>query len=192
VVWSGRGRLELARGTIYIDRRQRAQSGASGTASTLEVRTPFGTVAEVGTQFELAVTAERLRARVREGAVAFSTGEERHLAAAGVELEWSAGTGVNRRAIESFGEPWSWTLEASPPIDLEGRTLDQALTWVARETGYRVAWLDPTLETGSGTERIIGTLVLRPLEAATLVPRLFGLDARVEAGTLTIADRADG
>ena len=189
VVWSGRGRAELASGTIYVDH---AGSASTPSEPTLEVLTPFGTVTDVGTQFELAVSDTALRVRVREGAVTFATAEERHLAPAGVELDWSGSGAVTRRAIARSGEPWDWVIEAAPAIDLEGRTLDEALAWIARETGYTVAWPDAALHSRAGAERIVGELVLRPSEAVTILPRLFGLAARLENGTLTVVGGADG
>ena len=88
VVLAAPGRLELNRGEIYVDHR--GERSAEGTGASLEIHTELGVVTEVGTQFAVAVAGGTLRARVREGAVVYTTGSERYLAAAGSELEWAA------------------------------------------------------------------------------------------------------
>ena len=185
LVWLGGDRLELARGTLYVDRR-RDPGAAPGPP--LEIRTAFGTVSDLGTQFELAVDATGLRARVREGAVTLSRDDERHLAAAGTELRAGAGSGVERRAVEPWGDTWSWAIDAAPAIELDGRTLGDALAWIGRETGRRVVWSDPALHDRAAGERLAGALALGPAEAAELVPRLFGLEARMLDGTILIEE----
>lgn len=185
LVWLGGEQLEFARGTLYVDRR-RDPGAAPGPP--LEIRTAFGTVTDLGTQFELAVDATGLRARVREGAVTLSRDDERHLAAAGTELRAGAGSGVERRAVEPWGDTWSWAIDAAPAIELDGRTLGDALAWIGRETGCRVVWPDPALHDRAAGERLAGALALGPAKAAEIVPRLFGLEARILDGTILIEE----
>ncbi|HEX2466077.1 MAG TPA: FecR family protein, partial [Thermoanaerobaculia bacterium] len=156
VVLAARGRLELERGQVYVDHR--GERSAEGMGAALEIHTELGVVTEVGTQFEVAVAGGTLRTRVREGVVAFTTGSERYLAAAGSELEWAAPSGAARRQIAPFADVWSWTLEAAPALDLQGWTLDRVLTWVTRETGRQVVFADPALHARLGGERIAGEL----------------------------------
>ncbi|HEX2464307.1 MAG TPA: FecR family protein, partial [Thermoanaerobaculia bacterium] len=182
VVLAARGRLELERGKLYVDHR--GDRSAEGTGPALEIHTELGVVTEVGTQFEVAVAGGTLRTRVREGVVAFTTGSERYLAAAGSELEWTAPSGAERRQIAPFADVWSWTVEAAPALDVQGWTLDRVLTWVTRETGRQVVFADPALHARLGGERIAGELRIGPLDALEIVPRLYGLVARVDGGTL--------
>jgi hypothetical protein len=58
------------------------------------------------------------------------------------------------------------------------------LTWVTRETGRQVVFTDPALHARLGGERIAGELRIGPLDALEIVPRLYGLVARVDGGTL--------
>ena len=181
VVLAAPGRLELDWGEIYVDHR--GERSADGTGA-LEIHTELGVVTEVGTQFEVAVAGGTLRTRVREGVVAFTTGSERYLAAAGSELEWAASRGAARRQIAPYADVWSWTVEAAPALDLQGWTLDQVLAWVTRETGREVVFADPAVHARLGDERIVGELLVGPMAALEIVPRLYALVGRVDGGTL--------
>jgi ferric-dicitrate binding protein FerR (iron transport regulator) len=177
-------RLDLERGEIYVDRRAEATTAAP--ARHFEVHTAFGVISEQGTQFAVAVDSDGVRARVREGAVVWSNGREHHRAGSGAEIEWSTAGGLSLGEVAPFGDAWKWALEAAPPVDLEGWTLDAVMAWVGRETGRRVEFVDPALQARVGAERIAGVLVLTPGQAAEIVPRLYGLMSRADQETLFV------
>jgi hypothetical protein len=183
VVLRAAGRVELERGSIYVDRRHDPDEERR---DPIEVITAFGVVHDLGTQFELAVSGDTMTTRVREGEVAVIAEGERHIASAGAELEWSASRGVVRREIASNAAAWSWVIEAAPAVDLEGWTLEQTMAWMARETGSVVTFADPALAARIGSERIDGELKLQPGQALEIVPRLFGLTLRTEPGAIVL------
>ena len=61
------------------------------------------------------------------------------------------------------------------------------LAWVTRETGREVVFADPAVHARLGGERITGELLVGPLAALEIVPRLYGLVGRVDGGTLFLA-----
>jgi hypothetical protein len=51
-----------------------------------------------------------------------------------------------------------------------------------------VTFADPESRTQLGAERIEGELLLAPTQALEIVPRLFGLATRIEAGTIVLEE----
>jgi hypothetical protein len=60
------------------------------------------------------------------------------------------------------------------------------LAWVTRETGRDVIFTDAAVHARVGNERIAGELRVTPLEAVEIVPRLYGVVARVDGGTVLL------
>lgn len=180
------GVLALDRGAVYLD------SDAALPDAALEVRTPFGVARDVGTQFSVRLFDEELRLQVREGAVdVAATSGERYPARAGEALTVRAdGTG-ERTALPPYGAAWQWILETSPPFELEGATVAGMLTWVARETGWRVTYADEDLAAEAATIVIHSSVAgLRPDQAPALILPPSGLDSQFQDGVLVISRAA--
>jgi ferric-dicitrate binding protein FerR (iron transport regulator) len=166
--------IELRRGAVYLD--------SEGTG-TVAVHTPFGTVMEVGTQFEVRLLESAVRVRVREGAVRVAS----HRAEAGTELILQADGSVTRSRIAPYGPPWSWVVKAAPPIRIEGLTLAEVLKRVNRETGWTVRYEDPGLATSAGEIVVHGNVEpLAPDQALEVVLPGAGLEQRVGDGVLIL------
>lgn len=184
-------RLELERGAVYVD----SEATAAG-AGAVEVVTAFGTVQEIGTQFEVRVDdgeAATLRLRVREGTVSLLQGDASHSVATGEELTFHHDGSVARGTVERHGSAWKWILAAAPSLDIEGQTLRSYLEWVSRETGWRVRYADPALAESAATIELHGTIEgLAPDESASVVLPGSGLDYRVESGTLLVTRPSNG
>lgn len=177
--------LTLETGTIYIDSDS---INSDSNAAALEIRTAFGIARDIGTQFEVRVTDADLRLRVREGKVLLeSRGDNSsHEAEAGDELTVDDG-GVTRSPVTPHGESWGWIHDAAPTWDPEGRTLEEILQWIARETGLAVHYQDPATVEDKLPTRFHGSMpTLRPDRAADVLLPTFGLRARQEGGTLSI------
>jgi len=174
--------LVLDHGAVYLDTGREAP----GTEA-LAVRTSFGVARDVGTQFEVRVAEETLQVRVREGRVEVDTGAETHAAAAGVALRVDARGRAEREPIAAHGTTWSWVLDASPPFELEGRTLAEYLRWLTRETGWRVEYEDPELRREADEITVHGSVTdLRPDETPDLVLSGAALHYRLQGGVLVV------
>lgn len=169
--------LDLERGAIYAD----TESGA------LEIRTPLGTVRDIGTRFAVRVAGPALRVQVRHGAVAVERGGRTHVTPAGQELVLRSDGTSEKREIAGYGPEWEWVLEAAPGFDAEGRTLEQFLGWVARETGWEVRFADEELAASAKGIVLHGGLAgLRPDQAPFAVLPGAGLEGELQEGTLVV------
>lgn len=183
--------LELERGAVYIDSGV-PQKDAEGGEPVL-VQTAWGEVTERGTQFEVRVGSGGVRVRVREGAVelaspASSTAAGRAWQAeAGTELTLATNGRLSRATVPAHGEAWAWVQQIAPTFRLEGRTLADFLVWVERETGWRVAWADPTRATTAATTVLHGSgEELPPEQALAAVLPTCGLADRRDGETVVL------
>jgi len=176
--------LALRRGAVYLD--------SGGGSQDLAVKTRFGVARDVGTQFEVRLLDGAWSVQVREGEVRLELGDETVAAPAGTTVTARSDGTLERAAVSAHGAPWDWVLRASPPFELEGRSVREFLAWVTRETGWRLRFADPELE--RETREIIahGSIAgLTAAEAPEVVLPSSGLDYRTTGGTLVIA-RAGG
>ena len=171
-------RLRLEAGALYLD--------ASGD-EPFTIETPFGDVHDIGTQFEVSLDAGGVRVRVREGLVDVQGPDGSHSAAAGDEIKLGPGGALSRRPVASHGEPWQPYLDVAPTYALEGSTLESYLEWLRRETGWRLEFRDPSIQTASRTIVLHGSLEgLSVTETPLPVLRTCGLGGRIEDGVLEI------
>jgi ferric-dicitrate binding protein FerR (iron transport regulator) len=170
--------LTLDRGAVYVD------SNHSGVV----IRTPIGSVRDIGTQFEVRLAADRMRVRVREGRVDLQHGGATHSAAAGVELDADAGGGVTEHSIARSGADWEWVVRAAPPIHLDGRTLSEVVASVTRDEGVKAVWFDETSR-NAASMRLHGDVPLTPEEALDTALVASGLTSRTDGDRLIIKRR---
>jgi ferric-dicitrate binding protein FerR (iron transport regulator) len=156
------GRVTLRAGTIYLD------SGPATGSAGFEVVTPFGTVRDIGTQFEVASSAQRLRIRIREGAVELeNSGQEAAvLGSAGEQISLDIDGELRRDAFSPFDAEWGWAEALAGAPEIEGLSLLQFLSWVARETGRDLRFDAPRTETRARSVTLHGRAQdLAPLQA---------------------------
>ncbi len=175
-------RLELERGAVYID------SGAEGASDGLEIGTPLGTVREIGTQYEVRLNGG-MRVRVREGSVSVDHSGGTFSASRGEQLLVDSGGEVVRSPVTLTGPTWSWVLDTAPSPDIEGRSLGAYLDWIARETGWQIAYEEASLERYA-TETVYGSIEgMTPEESLRAVLSSSGLGYRLDGETLVIGRR---
>jgi ferric-dicitrate binding protein FerR (iron transport regulator) len=167
--------LTLERGAVYVD---------SNGAGVL-VRTPMGNVRDIGTQFEVRLTSDRMRVRVREGRIDLQRGAATHTAGPGVELDADTRGGVTPHSIARTGAEWEWVLRAAPPIHLDGRTLSEVVASVTRDEGLKPVWFDETAQ-NAATMRLHGDVPLTPDEALDTALVASGLTSRIDGDRLII------
>ncbi|HET9767996.1 MAG TPA: FecR domain-containing protein [Thermoanaerobaculia bacterium] len=172
----------LVEGALYVD------SGVDERAAPVVVRTPLGDVRELGTQFtvRLAPGARELRVRVREGVVATTAGGERRTARAGQELVVDQRGRTALRQAGASGPDWAWVIESAPRFSGEGHTVRELLTWVSRETGWRLRF-EAEAEREAAAAVLHGAAAALPPDRAAfaLLPGA-GLEAELRDGTLVV------
>ena len=184
-------RLELERGAVYVD-------GDRPGGPSVEVRTTFGVVRDIGTQFEVRLldgegegegasgdgnaAGSTLRVRVREGEIVLTTEDgAEHGAVFGEQLKARAGGTVERALTPTFGESWSWVLVTAAVPDIEGRPLGVFLDWLMREGGWTLAYADGATEARVAATSLHGTIDgLNAEEAMPMVLEGSGLGFTIE------------
>jgi ferric-dicitrate binding protein FerR (iron transport regulator) len=175
--------IELVEGGIYVDN----PSGGAGLA----VRTPLGTVQDIGTQFEVRVGPSSLRVRVRSGIVALRWSGEEASGSPGAELTVEDGRLI-RRESAVHGAAWAWTLGLAPAIAMDGRTLEAVLEDLCREHGWTRRYAEPALRREATTLILNGRLDgLSPEQALDAVFGATDLSYRLQNGEILIS-RATG
>jgi ferric-dicitrate binding protein FerR (iron transport regulator) len=142
--------LTLERGAVYTDSGSPAK-----LAEGIEIATTFGSVRDVGTQFEVRLLpgAKALRVRVREGKVLVDQAGEIRQAGAGAELVLHADGSLRRADVPVYGPGWDWVQRIAPSLAIENASLADFLHWVSRETGLRWHLAEP--DTDPGPEHVI-------------------------------------
>jgi len=137
-----REHLVLLEGSLYVD------SGGLNSGPALSIRTPAGEVSHVGTQFQVQVSGQTTRVRVREGRVALlpEAGAQQRVIAAGDALEVSGSEERWQHGLASLGDDWEWATTLAQPLIIENRTLAEFLTWLAREHGWQLRYGDDALQ----------------------------------------------
>ncbi len=151
--FDSREQVTLLAGALYVD------SGGINAVPALRIETPAGEVRHVGTQFQVQVTGDVTRVRVREGRVLLTrasgvptdiaAGDE--LRVAGDDLQW-------QRGLPSFGAEWEWSAGIAPALEIENRPLAEFVTWMAREHGWQIRYSDETLQQRTLDIRLHGSL----------------------------------
>jgi hypothetical protein len=177
--------LELVRGRAYVD------SGGSG--SRVEIVTSIANATDVGTQFEVSLSDDRYRLRVREGRVLLRHGHARTESAAGEELTIGPSGILERSSVPVMGEEWRWVESIATAPDVNDQPVTELLDWVARETGRPIRFKDAEVERRAGSTILHGSIRnLAPLDALSLMLATTDLDyIELTDGTLLIQARPD-
>jgi hypothetical protein len=176
--WIAPSVIELQRGAVYLDTAEGARP--------LEIRTPYGSATDLGTQFEVRVQPGAVRVRVRSGAVAISRDGRTFEAVAGTEMTVT-GNGAETRPVSTTGGEWTWTAALAPPVAFDGSTLTAYLSRVAREHGWVIAYADAA--TARAAERAVlrGSVEgLGPLDAVDIAIGAAGLAHAFDRGRLDV------
>ena len=179
----GAAEVALDAGAVYVDSgpRGRAAEGA------LRVHTSHGIVRDIGTQFEVRLTGDVLRVRVREGMISLDRPGDDVDASAGSELIVVGDGSAQRAAVSSFGPHWDWIREVTPMMRLEGRTAREFLDWIARERGLELNFSSPQLAESAETIVLNGSIEGMSLDQALdAVMPTCRMTHRIEHSTLFV------
>jgi ferric-dicitrate binding protein FerR (iron transport regulator) len=177
-------RLQLVAGKVYV-----ASLTEQGPA--MVIATPEGEVSDIGTQFEIQHRLERLRVRVRQGAVAIDRPSGQLRGAAGEELIVNADGTVQRGAVAPDDASWQWAEALAPTISIDGQPLTALLRWVERETGRTVRFANVEVERRVNTTILHGDIgSLAPMDALTVMLSTTDFRHRIlQDGTIIIEAR---
>ncbi|HEX6993742.1 MAG TPA: FecR family protein [Gammaproteobacteria bacterium] len=155
--------LALERGTLYID------TGASGIAPALEVRTSLGRVRHLGTQYEVSVNGRTVRVRVREGEVMFRDGTREVRADAGEQVSIDATGEPVRSAFAPYDPAWGWVESLAVLRSASDATVSELLDWAGRERGLTVRYASAATEVEAARLTLHGVDGLTPAEALDVI-----------------------
>jgi ferric-dicitrate binding protein FerR (iron transport regulator) len=144
--------VSLEKGEVYVDLPPELHR-----ICAFVVRTSFGLVEHLGTQFDVAVGSE-LRIRVREGSVRLRRGSQTQTAGAGTEFVVPRVGQASQQSIATHGSEWSWVEALEPDFPIEDRKLNEFLQWAARETGRQVSFLDEPARALAERTRLHGSI----------------------------------
>jgi ferric-dicitrate binding protein FerR (iron transport regulator) len=179
VRWVSARSIDLLQGRAYIATAR----GASG----FEVHTPFGTLHDRGTRFEVRLEVHSLRLRIRDGLVELKNRNQTVLAQAGQETVVSS-SGVETKPLATYGDEWAWTDHLRPPFDIDGRTLADFLEQLAGEQGWSLRYANDELEQAAATVTLHGSVEgLSPEEALGVAISTSGFRYRLRQGELLVS-----
>jgi hypothetical protein len=183
-----RDALLLRYGAVYIEIPER-----NGVSQTLQLVTPFGKVRHIGTRFEVRVADDALMLRVRDGMATFeSPSDTPRPVTRGQELVMRAGHVTVRPGPSAVDDVWSWTHSISPPFSIEGRSLDEALGWLAREGGFDVMYADESVRATAREVILHGSIDgFTVREAFVIVLAGSGLHGRIEGDKVYVSFQKD-
>jgi ferric-dicitrate binding protein FerR (iron transport regulator) len=132
--WRSPGEFELAHGAVYID------SGARH--ASLKVHSALGDVSHLGTRYLVRADADTLHVAVRDGLITLAAHGTETQAGGHERLDVGNDGRVLRSVAAPYGDEWAWSDTLNPGFDVDGRNLDEFLTWVSGETGRRLEYAD--------------------------------------------------
>jgi len=124
----------LEHGSAYVD------AGSTGKSAAFTLETAFGAVRHLGTQYLVQLGSGDLSVLVREGSVSVERGHAPVVAQAGEKLLVARDGTVSRSRVDAHGDAWRWAESVTPGYAIDGRSLDEFLTWAARETGRTLVY----------------------------------------------------
>jgi len=183
-------RVTLQEGAVYFE----STAGGAAGDGAIQVVTPFGTVRDIGTQFDvrLADSGAALTVRVREGAISLDSGAASRSANRGEALEVAADGEVTLMQVAVDDQSWGWTRVGSAAFEIDGARLAEFLQWVSRETGWEVHYQDADLALAAESIELSNSIEsLTAEEAIALVLPASDLAYEVSQGALRVR-RRDG
>ena len=179
--------LSLARGALYLDSSHR-----TGPPEAVSIVARGTVIRDIGTRYEVRLSDQELRVRVRDGRVEVSSAFGMREADSGGQLRVTSSGIVSDRASTS-GADWDWIVRAIRPPQLEGRPLPEFLAWAEREGGRPIRFADPAVERANAATIVYGAIDhLTVEEALDVVLPSCGLARRSDGDIITIVAADDG
>jgi ferric-dicitrate binding protein FerR (iron transport regulator) len=173
--------MSLTRGAIYLDSSHRR-----GPPETVAIVARGTVIRDIGTRYEVRLSDQELRVRVRDGRVEVLSAFGMREADRGGQLSVTS-SGILASRAPTSGADWDWIVRAVPPPQLEGRPLTEFLAWAEREGGRPIRFADPALERSTAGTIVYGAIeTLTVDEAIDVVLPSCGLARRNDGDIITI------
>jgi ferric-dicitrate binding protein FerR (iron transport regulator) len=148
-------------------------------------------IRDIGTRYEVRLSAQELRVRVRDGRVEVLSAFGVREADRGGQLRVTS-SGILASRAPTSGADWDWIVRAMAPPQLEGRPLTEFLAWAEREGGRTIRFADPALERSTAATIVYGAIErLTVEEALDVVLPSCGLARRNDGDIITIVAADD-
>lgn len=159
--------IELVSGRIYVDIPPTLGQNPSSVA--LRVLTQFGSVNHIGTQFMVSSETGSVQVAVREGSVSIDNNQQVFVTQKGQQTTLGESDRVSHESILTYGADWQWAEQLAPAFELEGKTLDEFLSWVGRESGKQILFDTEAARNIARKTIMHGSIDDAPLTAMQLV-----------------------
>jgi ferric-dicitrate binding protein FerR (iron transport regulator) len=176
----------LRSGQVYFDSHN--DNAADGTGPDFTIETDHGTVRHLGTQYMTLTDATGLTVRVREGQVELGGAySDAAVANAGQQMTVSGGSRPSVIDFKIYGEVWDWVEQTAPGVNVDGRSVDEFLAMVSRETGLQIAYESAAAEELAHKGVLKGNVDMEPRDE--LAFRMSGEDLgyRIDGGTIYVS-----
>ncbi len=176
----------LRSGQIYFD--SQSDVAAAVTGSGLQIETNHGSVRHLGTQFMTFADSDDLIVSVRDGQVSVEGNYvDKAVAVAGKQLTIAGGAQPSVLDIDGFGAAWNWIEATAPTANVDGRTVDEFLTWVGRETGLQILYESPAAKQMAQSGVLKGNVDMDPRSELAL--RMSGEDLSyyIDGGSIYVS-----
>jgi ferric-dicitrate binding protein FerR (iron transport regulator) len=175
------GSMSLASGALYLD-----SSSRTGPPEPVAIVARGSVIRDIGTRYEVRLSDQELRVRVRDGRVEVASAFGTREADRGGQLRVTS-SGILAGRASTSGADWDWIVRATKPPQLEGRPLTEFLAWAEREGGRPIRFADPALEQANAATIVYGAIErLTVEEALDVVLPSCGLARRTDADLITI------
>jgi len=187
VALTANDQVQLVSGRLHYD-SQSLYSNQQPLINLL-IETPYGTVRHMGTQFMTDLTDGALSVSVREGEVAISGDGMETLALAGEQVIISESGIEVRQTISPYADEWKWAQEIAPPYELDGRSMDEFLQWISRESGYHIEYESESARSLAEETILHGKIDLPPMQALEVMLRTSDLVYELHGGVILVSSR---
>ena len=178
--------LSLARGALYLDSSRR-----TGSPEPVAIAARGTVIRDIGTRYEVRLSDQELRVRVRDGRVEVLSAFGMREAESGGQLSVTSAGILSGRASTS-GADWDWVRRATRTPRFDGRPLPEFLAWAQKEGGRSIRFADPALERANATTIVYGAIEgLTVEEALDVVLPSCGLARLTDGDVITIVAADD-
>jgi len=162
--------ITLKSGRVYFDSRPVVLAGTNhaAAAGTFVIHSEHGVITHVGTQFMAGVEPELLTVSVREGQVAIEGEFYSYQASPGEQVRLTGRQRPSVLSVSRHGDYWDWVGLTSPPVNVDGRSLHEFLTWACREMGLELQYQGEAERVARHDAILKGTIDTAPADALRL------------------------